>query len=133
MRYTGNGTVDDYRGVYYEPVTIVAIRETEYVEATATTSPISFRTQNGTRYLDLSISVEGQPTSTQYTVFTCTTLDPDLSKWTAAAASRTASSAEIAAGALTLSVPSTSDTQFVRIVASDHSIAKGTKLSALDL
>ena len=133
VRYVGNGAVDDFRGVYYVPVTIVQIREPEYVEATATTSPISFRTQNGTRYLDLSISVEGQPTSTQYAVFTCGTLDPDLSKWTAAAASRTATGAEIAAGALTLSVPSTSDTQFVRIVASDHSIAKGTKLSSLDL
>ena len=133
VRYVGSGAADDFKGVYYEPVTIVAIREPEYVETTATTSPISFRTQGGTPYLDLSISVAGQPTSTQYTAFVCNTLDPDDSHWTAAAKSRTATSAEIAAGAVKLSVPSTPDTQFVKIVASDHSIAKGTKLSALGL
>ena len=131
VRYVGSGAVDDFRGVYYEPVTIVAIREPEYAAATSTTSPIAFRTQGGTKYLDLSISVEGQPSGTQYTAFVCRTLDPDDSHWIAAAASRTASGTEIASGAVKLSVPATADTQFVKIVASDHSISKGTKLSDL--
>ena len=38
---------------------------------------------------------------------------------------------KIASGAVKLSVPATADTQFVKIVASDHSISKGTKLSDL--
>lgn len=132
VRYTGNGAVDDFRGVYYEPVAIVSIREPAFAEATSTTAPISFRTQGGSKYLDLSISVEGQPPDTQYTAFVCTTLSPDDKDWIAAAASRTATQGEIAAGAVRLSIPATADAQFVKIVASDHSIAKGTKLSSLD-
>ena len=132
VRYVGNGVVDDFRGVYYEPVTIVAIREPEFVETTSTDSPISFRTQNGTQYLDLSISVADQPAATQYTAFVCNTLDPNDSHWTAAADSRKATSDELAAGVVNLDVPASANALFVKLVVSDHGISMGTTLSELD-
>ena len=130
VRYTGNGVVDDFRGVYYEPVTIVNILEPVFAEGAAG-GPISFVTEGGARKMSLAVSTEGQPATTQYAAFTCDSLDAGDSQWTAAEKSRVATSAEIAAGAVNLKVPASGDTLFVRIVAADHTIAKGTKLSDL--
>ena len=132
VRYVGSGAVDDFRGVYYEPVTIVAIREPVFAEGAAS-GPLSLYASNGSQRLALAVSTAGQPADTQYTAFTSKELDPDPAKWTAAADSRVASRTEINAGAMNLDIPASADTLFVRIVASDHSIAKGTKLSALGL
>ncbi len=130
VRYVGNGAVDDFRGVYYEPVTVVAIREPEYAE-NAASGPLSFAVRNGRRVMQLAVATSGQPVDAQYTAFTCKELDPDDAKWTAAAASRAASSTEIGAGAILLDVPEGDGSLFVKIVVSDHSIPKGTKLSDL--
>ena len=129
VRYVGNGVVDDFRGVYYEPVTIVRIREPVYAEGGA--GPISFGTKNGARVMNLAVSTEGQPSDAQYAAFTCKTLSADDADWTAAAASRAASRSEIAAGAVVLDLPATGETLFVKLVVSDRTIAKGTKLSEL--
>jgi len=129
VRYVGDGVVDDFRGVYYEPVTIVRIREPVYAEGGA--GPISFGTKNGARVMNLAVSTEGQPSDAQYAAFTCKTLSADDADWTAAAASRAASRSEIAAGAVVLDLPATGETLFVKLVVSDRTIAKGTKLSEL--
>ena len=127
-----HGVVDDFRGVYYEPVTIVSILEPVFAEGAAS-GPLSLYASNGSQRLALAVSTAGQPADTQYTAFTSKELDPDPAKWTAAADSRAASRTEINAGVANLDIPASPDTLFVRIVASDHSIAKGTKLSALGL
>ena len=88
-------------------------------------------TSNGSQRLSLAVSTAGQPVDTQYTAFTSKTLSSDARDWTAAADSRTASRAEIGAGSLSLDIPASADTLFVRIVASDHAISRGTKLSDL--
>ena len=129
VRYTGNGLVDDFRGVYYEPVAIVSIREPVF--ATTAGAPVSFRVEDNAPLLSLSVSVEGQPSIAQYVAFTCPTLSNDDREWTAAADSRPATAAETAAGALRLDVPASADTLFVKLVVSDQDIAKGTKLSEL--
>ena len=129
VRYTGNGVVDDFRGVYYEPVAIVSIREPAFAETAS--SPMSLYTADGSQRLSLAVSVEGQPANAQYTAFTCPNLSPYAKDWTAAADSRPATAAETAAGAVDLDIPASADTLFVKLVVSDHDIVAGTKLSDL--
>ena len=129
VRYTGNGVVDDFRGVYYEPVAIVSIREPAFAETAS--SPMSLYTANGSQRLTLAVSVEGQPANAQYTAFTCPTLSPYAKDWIAAADSRPATAAETAAGAVSLDIPASDDALFVKLVVSDHGIVAGTKLSDL--
>lgn len=130
VRYTGNGVVDDFRGVYYEPVAIVTIREPTFAATAA--APMSFRVENNVPLLSLAVSVEGQPADAQYVAFTCPSLSNDARDWTAAADSRLATAAETAAGALCLDVPASEDSLFVKLVVSDHDIVAGTKLSDLN-
>ena len=130
VRYTGNGVVDDFRGVYYEPVAIVSILEPVFAEGAAS-GPMSLYMSNGSQRLALAVSTADQPVDTQYTAFTSKELVSDPEKWTAAADSRTASRTEIGAGVVNLDIPASADTLFVRIVASDHGISRGTKLSDL--
>ena len=132
VRYVGSGAVDDFRGVYYEPVTVVAIREPEYA-TTSGASPISFVTKNGRAGVELAVSVAGQPVGTYYTAFVCTRLSSRDEDWTAAADSRVATRAEIETGTAAVFFPTKENALFVKIVASDGPISAETKLSDLDL
>ena len=128
VRYVGDGVVDDFRGVYYEPVAVVSIREPVFADVA---SPLSFATVDGAQRLRLSVSVADQPADAQYAAFVCKTLSPDDGDWTAAADSRAASRSEIASGAIILDLPADSPALFVKLVVSDRTIPAGTKLSEL--
>ena len=104
VRYVGDGVVDDFRGVWYEPVAIVAIRAPEFAEA-APGGPLSFVVKDGRRVMQLVVSTADQPAGAEYAAFVCETLSPDDKDWIAVDDSRVASQGEIAAGAVSLDVP----------------------------
>ena len=130
VRYVGDGVVDDFRGVWYEPVAIVAIRAPEFAEA-APGGPLSFVVKGGRRVMQLVVSTADQPADAEYAAFVCETLSPDDKDWIAVDDSRAASQDEIAAGAVSLDVPADARALFVKLVVADHPIAEGTKLSEL--
>ena len=79
------------------------------------------------------MELEGQPSGTWFTAFECDTLSSDSKDWIARSDSVRASAADLAAGAVPLSVDTDKPSKFVKIVASDHKITSGTKLSDIGL
>ena len=129
VRYVGDGVVDDFRGVYYEPVTIVSI--VEPVFSTGADSPVSI--DPATRKMELAVSLDDQPDGTYFGAFECDTLSANPTNWVCIAGGRLPNAGEVSAGAIGLSVDASETAKFVRIVASSDPIPAGTKLSDLDL
>ena len=130
-RYVGSGLVDDFRGVWYEPVEIVSVKAPDIGGGSGTAPPLSFDPDAGT--LGLTVSLAGQPEETWFAAFECENLSADPADWVAVAGGRKPTPEELAAGAIDLSVDASENSKFVKIVAADHPIDEGTKLSDLDL
>ena len=131
VRYVGSGVVDDFRGVWYEPVEIVSVKAPEIGGGSGTAPPLSF--DPGAKTLGLTVSLAGQPEETWFAAFECETLSADPADWVAVAGGRQPTPEELAAGAIRLSVGASETSKFVKIVAADHPIDEGTKLSELEV
>ncbi|MBQ9727241.1 MAG: hypothetical protein IJV65_07035, partial [Kiritimatiellae bacterium] len=130
--YEGNAVVDDFRGVTFVPV-VVEIREPGYagVSEPIALTPAAGGESAGT--FDLAITLKGQPANTYFTAFECETLSARPADWIAVKPSVLPSADDLASGTVGLSVGAEESSKFVKIVASDHAINAGTKLSELDL
>ena len=131
VRYVGDGLVDDFRGVWYEPAEIVSLKPPDFGGGSGTAPPLSFDPDAGT--LGLTVSLAGQPEETWFAAFECENLSADPADWVAVAGGRKPTPEELAAGAIDLSVGASETSKFVKIVAADHPIGEGTKLSELEI
>ena len=96
-----------------------------------TAPPLSFDPDAGT--LGLTVSLADQPEETWFAAFECENLSADPADWVAVAGGRKPTPEELAAGAIDLSVDASENSKFVKIVAADHPIDEGTKLSELEV